>query len=48
MRAATYDAMYLALALTMNSEYWTADEIFYNATKHVYPQVRWMSAHPPR
>lgn len=47
-RAATYDAMYLALALTRNSEYWTADEIFYNATKHAYPQVRWMSAHPPR
>lgn len=47
-RAATYDAMYLAIAIAMNSEYWTADEIFYNATKHEYPQVRWMNANPHR
>ncbi|MDQ6832932.1 MAG: type II toxin-antitoxin system VapC family toxin [Chloroflexota bacterium] len=44
-RAATYDAMYLALALTVGAEYWTADEIFFNATKHAYPQVRWMGAY---
>lgn len=43
-RSATYDAMYLALALVVGAEYWTADEIFSNATKAVYPQVRWMGA----
>jgi len=46
-RAATYDAMYLALALIMDVEYWTADEIFYNATKGAYPQVRWMGTYVP-
>lgn len=44
-RAATYDAMYLALALTVGVEYWTADEIFFNATKNAYPQVRWIGSY---
>jgi len=44
-RSATYDAMYLALARILSVEYWTADEIFYNATRGIYPQVRLMSAY---
>ena len=30
-RASTYDCYYLALADSMDCEYWTADERFYDA-----------------
>lgn len=46
-RSATYDALYLAVAEIHTSEYWTADEIFYNATKGAYPQVRLLGIYVP-
>lgn len=46
-RSATYDALYLSLAMVLGAEYWTADEIFYNATRNTYPLVRWIGTFIP-
>ena len=37
-----YDCHYLALAESLNSDFWTADEPFYRATRSSYPRVRWI------
>jgi predicted nucleic acid-binding protein len=41
-RSAAYDAHYLALAQTLDCEFWTADERLYNATRDQFPWVRWL------
>ena len=41
-RPAAYDAHYLALAQTLDCEFWTADERLYNAIKDQLPWVRWL------
>jgi predicted nucleic acid-binding protein len=41
-RSAAYDAHYLALAQTLDCEFWTADERLYNATRDQFPRVRWL------
>jgi predicted nucleic acid-binding protein len=46
-RAATYDALYLAVADSYKTEYWTADAIFYNATRSAYSQVRLLGGYAP-
>lgn len=46
-RAASYDAIYLSLALIIGADYWTADEIFYSATRSGYAQVRWLRTFIP-
>lgn len=37
-----YDCHYLALAESMNCDFWTADEPFYRAARSSYPHVRWI------
>jgi predicted nucleic acid-binding protein len=39
---ATYDSQYLALAEHLDCELWTADARFWNATRSVFPRVRWI------
>ena len=41
-QGAVYDALYLALAETLNCELWTADERFYHAASSVTDSVRWL------
>ena len=41
-RPAAYDAHYLALAQTLDCEFWTADERLYNAIRDQLPWVRWL------
>lgn len=41
-RSDTYDVHYLALAEREGCEYWTADERFWNATRRMFPRVRWL------
>ena len=41
-RPAAYDAHYLALAQTLDCEFWTADERLYNAVRDQLPWVRWL------
>lgn len=42
-----YDAHYLALAESLNCEFWTADEPFYRAARNTYPQVQWIGSYRP-
>lgn len=37
-----HDAHYLALAQTLDCEFWTADERLYNAVRDQLPWVRWL------
>ncbi len=39
---ATYDSHYLALAESLDCDYWTADQRFYDAASTNYPRVRWI------
>ena len=39
---ATYDSHYLALAESLDCDYWTADQQFYNAASSNYPRVHWI------
>ena len=41
-QGAIYDALYLALAETLDCELWTADERFYHAASPVTDSVRWL------
>ena len=41
-QGAVYDALYLALAETLNCELWTADERFYHAASPITDSVRWV------
>ena len=41
-RPTTYDCHYLALAEIHNCELWTGDERFYNSTKEIMHQVKWI------
>jgi predicted nucleic acid-binding protein len=41
---AAYDAHYLALAETLDCEFWTADERFYRAATVFSPRVKWLGA----
>ena len=38
----TYDSHYLALAESLDCDYWTADQRFYNAASSNYPRVHWI------
>ena len=40
----TYDSHYLALAESLDCDFWTADRPFYRAARDSYPQVRWIGA----
>ena len=37
-----YDSHYLALAESLNCDFWTADQPFYRAARHHYTQVQWI------
>ena len=37
-----YDSHYLALAESLDCEFWTADRPFYRAAQGSYPRVRWI------
>ena len=37
-----YDAHYLALAESLDCDFWTADQPFYRASQESYPRVRWI------
>ena len=37
-----YDSHYLALAESLNCEFWTADRRFYNSANRSHPRVRWI------
>lgn len=39
---AAYDSHYLALADSLDCEYWTADERYYRAASGDHPRVRWI------
>ena len=39
---AAYDCHYLALAESLNCEFWTADRRFYNSANQSHPRVRWI------
>ncbi len=39
-----YDCHYLALAETLDCDFWTADRPFYQASQESYPRVRWIGA----
>ena len=41
---ASYDAHYLALAESLDCEYWTADERFHNSVNPTYARVRSLSS----
>lgn len=38
----TYDAQYLALALRLNAELWTADQRLVNTVRRTFPLIRWL------
>ncbi len=42
--ASVYDAHYVALAMAMDCELWTADEKLYNMARERFPLVRWLGA----
>jgi predicted nucleic acid-binding protein len=44
---ATYDAHYMALALSENCEYWTADARLWNAVKGKLDWVHWFGEYQP-
>ena len=44
---AAYDCHYLALAQSLNCEFWTADRRFYNTANQSYPRVRWIGEFRP-
>ena len=47
-RAAAYDSFYLALAETLNCDFWTADSRLFNALKQEnLPWLRWIEDMPP-
>ena len=46
-RPTTYDCHYLALAEIHNCELWTGDERFYNSTKEIMHQVKWIGNYAP-
>lgn len=37
-----YDCHYLALAESLECDFWTADQPFYRAAQGLYPRVRWI------
>ena len=37
-----YDSHYLALAESLDCDFWTADQPFYRAAQGLYPSVRWI------
>ena len=37
-----YDSHYLALAESLDCEFWTADRRFYNSANRSHPRVRWI------
>ena len=37
-----YDFHYLALAESLNCDFWTADQPFYRAARNSHPRVRWI------
>ena len=37
-----YDSHYLALAESLNCDFWTADQSFYRAARHHHPRVQWI------
>ena len=37
-----YDSHYLALAESLDCEFWIADQPFYRAARNSYPRVRWI------
>ena len=39
-QGASYDSLYLALAESLDCEYWTADNRFFRAARGRYPQIR--------
>jgi predicted nucleic acid-binding protein len=41
-QGAAYDAHYLALAETLDCEFWTADERFYRAANALSNRVKWL------
>ena len=38
----TYDAQYLALAKTLNCEFWTADKVLFNSIRSQFGHIRWL------
>ena len=42
-----YDSHYLALAESLNCDFWTADRRFHRAAQGPYPQVRWIGDYQP-
>lgn len=43
---ATYDSQYLTVALSLDGEFWTADEKLYNALPRSLRWVRWIAHYP--
>ena len=43
----TYDSHYLALAVSLDCDFWTADEPFYRAARGRYPRVQWIGNYNP-
>ena len=41
-RPRAYDAQYLALAMRLSCDFWTADERMFNAIKEKFPTIRWL------
>ena len=41
-RPRAYDAQYLALAMRLACDFWTADERMFNAIKEKFPTIRWL------
>ena len=42
-----YDSHYLALAVSLDCDFWTADELFYRAARGRYPRVQWIGNYNP-
>ncbi len=42
-----YDCHYLALAESLDCEFWTADKPFYSVARNSYPRVQWIGNYNP-
>ncbi len=40
--ARAYDAQYMALAVRLDCEFWTADERLVNSTQEQFSRIRWL------
>ncbi len=47
-RQSIYEALFLAVSLTMDADFVTADEPLYQAVQSRFPSARWLPTWPPR